>query len=75
MNFLDKTPDEIELTQAALRIIDEFYLHQSGITYQAQGYFTDDHITIPAWKLDEHRLAQKYIDEATRDKESRRKKR
>lgn len=38
-----------------------------GISYELQGYLTSDGV-IPAWKLDEHLLIDRFYRQALKDK-------
>jgi len=59
------TPGEDEsLTEEAVRIWNEFALHQDGVTYAAQGYHLGDGVTLIARKIDEHRLVSGLYAEA-----------
>lgn len=49
-----------------MRIIREYGLQRSGITYQDMGYRTVEG-DIPAWKLDEHELCDTYYRQALED--------
>lgn len=63
----DVSGDNGALKREALRIWNEYQLHGQGITYELQGYLTVDH-TLPARKVDEHMLADRFYKQAVKDK-------
>ena len=60
-------------TIEAIDAINKFNLHQSGISYQSQGYSLDEHGTLPCWLVDVHMLISKFVNEAEKAKVDRKK--
>jgi hypothetical protein len=63
----DVSGENGELKREALRIWNEYQLHGQGITYELQGYLTVDRL-LPARKVDEHMLADRFYKQAVKDK-------
>ncbi len=63
----DVSGEDGPLKREALRIWNEYQLHGQGITYELQGYVTIDQL-LPARKVDEHLLADRFYKQALKDK-------
>lgn len=58
----------------ALRLINEYTLHNDGVTYMLQGYVTLGG-EVPAFKIDEHLLVKRLYADAAQARRKKGKKR